>query len=484
MKSEWMKNRHDKMKQLNQNIECDVLIVGAGMSGLLCAYQLQHKFDRVVIIESDEIASGASGRNTGKLTSQHGFNYQKILNFHGIEKTRLYYEENEQAIQGIKKIIDEYAIECDYQMKDSIVGCKSSSMKKKVIDEISAYNACGILYESVGQGEVEGILVGARFKKQASFDPYQFCIQLAQNLNVEIYEKTPMMKIHEHIVETQTYQIGYKHCILATQVLPFQFRFFYALTKPKQSFLAALKPSMNSHEMVLSEDEITRTRNDMSDFTLIGGYDHDLSDDSDLKWQKFKQDLVLEYPKVKVLSTWSSQDYEVFDFLPIIDTCDDFIVITGFNKWGNTNAYVASKVVQEIVCDEQSALRELFTYKRKSLVLNKKIVSENFQVLKNLVESKMDASQLAIPDEQTSVSFQVNHHPYGIYREKDVLYIVDILCPHLGCTLKFNEHDKCWDCPCHGSRFTIEGEIIKGPASVRLHHSKTTLHELKSRQIK
>ncbi len=92
MKSEWIKNRETGIKKLNRNLECDVLIVGAGMSGLLCAYQLQDMFEHIVIIESDEIAGGASGRNTGKITSQHGLNYQEILKIHGEEKTRLYYQ--------------------------------------------------------------------------------------------------------------------------------------------------------------------------------------------------------------------------------------------------------------------------------------------------------------------------------------------------------------------------------------------------------
>ena len=98
---------------------------------------------------------------------------------------------------------------------------------------------------------------------------------------------------------------------------------------------------------------------------LVGGYDHALSDDSNFKWQSFKRDLVLEYPNYRILSTWSSQDYQVTDYLPIIDRCDDFIVITGFNKWGNTNAYVASLTVKDILEEKVTERRELFSLKRK-----------------------------------------------------------------------------------------------------------------------
>lgn len=479
MKSEWIKNRETGIKKLNRNLECDVLIVGAGMSGLLCAYQLQDMFEHIVIIESDEIAGGASGRNTGKITSQHGLNYQEILKIHGEEKTRLYYQENEKAILEIKGIIEKYDIDCEYSEKEAVVGCKSVYMTKKIADEIKAYDTCLIPYEIVRENEIEGIRYGAKFMKQASFDPYQFCIQLASRLTCEIYERTPMMHIHDHVVKTKDHTIRFQHCILATQVMPFQFKFFYTLTAPKQSYLAALKPSDKKNVMILSEDEITKTKNDMKNFMFIGGYDHALSDDSNIKWQSFKRDLVLEYPNHRLLSTWSSQDYQVTDYLPIVDRCDDFIVITGFNKWGNTNAYVASLTVKDILKDEMTKRRELFSLKRKSLVFSKNFITENYQVLKSLIESKMHDSKLMIPDNHQAVSFQLDRHPYGIYRQDDKLYIVDTLCPHLGCTLKFNEHDKCWDCPCHGSRFSLTGEIIKGPASVGLHHSECLISELK-----
>ena len=132
MKSEWIKDRNQLFNQLDKDIECDVLIVGAGLSGLLCAYQLQNHFEKIVLIESDTICSGASGRSTGKITSQHGLIYQDIYKIHGKDKTRLYYEENEQALLEIENIIKEYNIECDFRRKDAIVGCKSKSLENKI----------------------------------------------------------------------------------------------------------------------------------------------------------------------------------------------------------------------------------------------------------------------------------------------------------------------------------------------------------------
>lgn len=479
MKSCWIQNQKRTMNKLNKDIECDVLIVGAGMSGLLCAYEIQKHVENIVMIESDEICYGASGRSTGKLSSHHGVNYHKIYKIHGKEKTRLYYEENENAIHEIKKIIDEYDIQCDYQEKESIVGCKSKDQVKTIEKEIDTYDHCEIPYEIIRENEIEGITYGTKFKHQASFDPYQFCIQLAKKLNIQIYEKTPMTHIHDHVVTSKNYHIKYNTCILATQVLPFQFKFFYALMKPKVSFLATLTPSNHDNQMILIEDKITKTINQFQDFMIIGGYDHDIHKDKNFKWQQFKRDLVLEYPKHKIEQLWSSQDYEVFDYLPIIDKIEDFIIITGFNKWGNSNAYVASQVVSDILLNKQTKRRDLFKSNRSTLLFNTQLLPESYQVLKSLILSKKQQSSLCIPKPNEALSFHFENHPYGLYRQKDTLYIVDILCPHLGCTLKFNPQEKSWDCPCHGSRFSITGEIIKGPANVNLHHSICPISELK-----
>lgn len=477
MKSEWIKDRDKTFSQLNKDIECDVLIVGAGLSGLLCAYQLQNHFEKIVLIESDTICSGASGRSTGKITSQHGLNYQDIYKIHGKNKTRLYYEENEKAIDEIERIIKEYNIECDFKRKDAIVGCKSKYLENKISQEINVYNICDMPYEII-ENEYD-ITYGIKVKNQASFDPYQFCLQLANKLNIEIYENTPMMQMHDHAIKTKQNIIRYKHCILATQVMPFKLKFFYAVSKPNVSFLASLTPSDQSDVMILIDDSITKTKNDMNDFMLVGGYDHPIFNDVNKKWQSFKRDLVLEYPNHKIRNVWRSQDYEVFDYLPIIDKCEDFIVITGFNKWGNSNSYVASLVVKDILMNKDSKRRELFCLKRKSLVINKNFIGDNIQVLKALILSKMNESNLKIPNNNESVSFKIDGHPYGMYRKQDDLYIVDIFCPHLGCTLMFNEHEKTWDCPCHGSRFTIEGKIIKGPANVNLHFNKSHVNDYK-----
>lgn len=450
---------------LKEDVECDVCIVGGGLTGLFCAYQLQDEFAKVVLIEANTIAYGATGRNTGKVSSQHGFNLQKILKKHGKQVAKKVVERNQEAIASIKKIIDEYKIDCEWEEVRSVVGCKSVEQTQLVADEIKAYDEIGVGYDLIREDEIEGMRYGACFHEQAKMNPYAFATQLAQKLTVQIYEHTPMTKMEEHMLYSGNVRIKFKKCILATQVMPFQMKFFYAVTKPNQSFLAALSPTDSSKELVYIDEKITKTKNNMKKYSIVGGYDHELSDDCDALWQKFKRDLVLENPQKKILSTWSSQDYEVFDDLPIVGISDSYLMATGYNKWGNTWSYVASSTIKDILLEKENEMIELLKIKRSSLIMNHHFIKENLGVVSELIQSKLKEKSESLPFDNQGCICEINHHPYGIYRESGKLYLIDAICPHLGCTLKFNHEEKTWDCPCHGSRFDIKGEIMKGPAN-------------------
>lgn len=477
MKSEWMQEKRTAFPKLNKDIECDCCIVGGGLTGLFCAYQLQNEYARIVLIESNTIGSGASGRNTGKVSSQHGLTLQNILEKHGKQVVQLVVEKNQEAIGTIKKIIDEYKINCQWEEVSSVIGCISVDQTKKVANEIKAYDELGLAYEIVQEGEVEGIRYGARFLNQAKMDPYAFATQLAQKLTIQIFEHTPMTRMEDSFLWAGPYKINYKKCILATQVLPFQKRLFYTVTQPNQSFLAALCPSDHQKEYVYIDEQVPKTKNSMEEFSVVGGYDHLLSEDCDAIWQKFKRDLVLENPNKRILSTWSSQDYESFDGLPLVGESGEYLVATAYNKWGNTWSYVASCVIRDLLLQKENPLIAILSPSRFSLVWNTKFITENFGVAQQMIQSKLKVKNQNLPMNQEGVIVEIDGHSYGCYRDEETLHFVDAICSHLGCTLKFNNEEKTWDCPCHGSRFNVIGEIIKGPTSVKLKHWEVSLNE-------
>lgn len=454
----WITGNTKEYPSLNQDIECDVVIIGAGMSGLCCAYHLRKQELNIVIVEADRIGYGASGRSTGKVTSQHGFNYQHILNYHGKDKTRRYYELNEQAIQGLKRIIEEYDIQCDWQEKKACICSLDKVMLEK---EIEAYETCQIPY--IQDTQSHRLL----FENQASFDPYQFMIQLANQLDIKIYEQSAYQSMNGKEVQVNGQTIQAKHIIFATQVLPFRYPLFYMITQPIQSSLVALSDSDQSDIMMLMQDEIILTKNSFADFMLLGGYEHEVMKDTQLYWDKLDHYITLQYPHHTILTRWLSQDYKCFDCLPIIGKWNDYYVITGFNKWGNTLSYVAGEVISKCISGRKDLDVEMFSSLRLSQFINQDFVLKNMNVVKDYISNRIHADYDYEEIRQGTI-MMIQGHAYGFYQDGSILYKVDVQCPHLGCILQFNWLDKSWDCPCHGSRYDFKGNIIKGPSTQSL----------------
>lgn len=470
----WIKQgKKTNYPTLNQDISCDVLIIGAGICGLTSAYYLRDQIRNIALIEADTIAYGASGRSTGKITSQHGCIYSKLLKKHGKEKARAYYEANEEAIESIQANIKEHEIDCGLSDKDSVVYCMSIDKTKEITEEMNALDELNIPYEVIREGEINNVRLGIRFKKQAAFDPYRYCKGLAKILKesgVHIYEHSPAATFEDHSVIVNHHKITYKHMILATQFpLTDSMHQYSVCMAPYQSSLAVYDHAEPSKDQFISVDEPTRTlrtfNTENDTMLLAGGFEHRSGIDTIKMMREMMTCLDLQFHHEPVCM-WTSQDYVAADYLPLIGECStDVYFASAFNKWGNTNGTIAGKLLTALILKQQSIYKDLFDPHRSTLFMNTKIIKENIKTANEYITSKLKQSKQLLPERDEACVTKLGTHPYGIYRNlEDELFIVDLICPHLGCTLHFNNLEKTWDCPCHGSRFNIDGTIIKAPA--------------------
>lgn len=470
----WIKQgKRLNASKLNQDIHCDVLIVGGGICGLTSAYFLAHQIRNIVLIEADRIAYGASGRSTGKVTSQHGCIYSKLLKQHGKEKARAYYEANEAAIDSICAIVDEHAIDCGLCEKDSVVACMSVDKTKEITAEMNALDELEIPYEIIREGEIANVRLGIRFKRQAAFDPYRYCLGLAkviQARGVHVYEHSPAVAFEDHAVIVNQHRITYKQMILATQFPLTDPMHKYALCmSPYQSVLAAYPQAEVMNEQIITVDEVTRTLNTLKQgdeaILLAGGFEHRCGIDTMKMMRNMGTCLDLQFA-CEPLCMWTSQDYTSADHLPLIgELSKDIYFASAFNKWGNTNGTIGAKLLSALILNETSNYADLFNPQRASLFMNGKIVQENIKTAQAFIASKLMKSKQLLPEKEEACVTKIGTHPYGIYRSiDDELYLVDIICPHMKCTLHFNSIEKTWDCACHGSRFHVDGTIIKAPS--------------------
>ena len=461
---------------LNEDKHVEVCIIGGGLTGLSTAYYLSKTLKNVMLVDANKIGQGASGRSTGKVSSLHGCIYHSLISIHGKDKAYAYYEANEEAIHSIEAIIKENSIECNYRRGKAITYAETVEKTAMIADEIEALEALDIPFEIMRQEQFPHCLFGVCFNRQGMFDPYAYALGLSRacvKQGVIIYENSPLTEMDGHDLIINHHCVHADTIIYATQVPLFNAKHFYfTLMTPYQSSLCVIKTEHEIDEMFINCESPTKTSRTLPHnheaYLMVGGYEHKTGDNHTTYETELLRFIENQYPNQPVLSCFSSQDLKTHDHLPLIGMLGDdpnILFATGYNKWGNTNSNIAGKLLTAMVLKAPTPLKGLFDPHRSTLVFNQQFLKENLAVGVSWIQSKMMQADQPLPGINEATTLLISNHPYGVYRnEQGELLYVDLICPHLGCTLSFNESEKTWDCPCHGSRFDVTGEIIKGPA--------------------
>lgn len=461
------------------------LIVGAGLTGLTTAYYLSSVTPNVLLVEADEIGYGASGRNTGKVTAQHGMIYKKLIHTHGEEVAKAYYTAQCEAIDSIEAIIQEHHIDCDWKRTNTILVSLDETKKSQLQDEFQAYLDLGINAEFIESSAYPfSISSGIRMNHQGSYHPYRYALGLSDCLDargIQIYEHSPVTSIEKEgsgwCVHVNGYMIHAQNVVSATQTPILDgFQFFYAKTYPSVSHLACAKVKHSIHDLLYSIDDPTQSYHPLSDdLMLCGGYEHECAKETKEGYEAWIQSIQSTWDCPEPRWSWSTQDLVSYDHLPLIGSLSkkapSFFIACGFSKWGNTNANVAAKIISSMILKQENVYAPMFDPSRSSTILQPKCFQMNLKTGFNFLKSHFPSFEEAQCEQNQGCVINIDAHPYGMYRdEQDEIYIIDLLCPHMGCVCVFNEVEHTWDCPCHGSRFSYDGSIIKGPAQSSLSH--------------
>jgi len=426
-KSLWMVSAElPHFKSLEDNIKTDVLIIGGGMCGLLCAHFLQKAGMDYILVEADRIASGVTGNTTAKITSQHGLMYDKLIKSYGIEKAQMYLESNQKALEEYKNICQ--MIDCDFEEKDAYT--YSVRDRRAIEDEVRAVNALGFGATFAEPKELPFKTLGAVcFSGQAQFHPIKFVAELAKGLN--IYEKTFVREIAPHGVFANGKKIQAKKVIVATH-FPFinKHGSYFLKLYQHRSYVSAFNKAPILSGMYVDEDKKGLSFRSYGNLLLIGGGSHRTGKQGGT-WREVNQRAREFYPDAVLQNEWAAQDCMSLDGIPYIGryskNTPDLYVATGFNKWGMTAAMTAAMILCDMVQDKQNEFAPVYSPDRS--ILKPQLFVNGFE----------SAINLLTPTTRR--------------------------CPHLGCALKWNKAEHSWDCPCHGSRFSEEGKLLDGPAT-------------------
>ncbi len=490
MNSLWLsENFGNKYKKnLDSNINCDVCIVGAGIFGLTCAYYLSKCGLKVVVIDKNGIAEKTTGHTTAKITSQHGLFYTYLINSYSEEFARDYLLANENAIENIENIINLENINCDFEKQSSFVYTTKKDEINKIKKEVDNVNKLGLHANFVTKTglpfEIEGAV---QFPNQAQFNPLKYVHGLCKNIN-EIYTNTTVYDIKHENGELNFFTTGgtihSKYGVLASHYpfLNFPGMYFFKMYQSTSYIIGIDTKKTLGNGMYITASSPTysfRTANyNGKKILLLGGLDHKTGfpvspAQSYEALENYAKSL---YPNCEILFRWDTNDCITLDKIPYIglfsNVIDNLYVGTGFNKWGMTSSNVAANIVCDQILGKENKYSYVFNSNRVNPIKNhtemKNMIVESTESLfiKKIKDSSISFDNI---ESDSGGIIEINKQKVGIYKHPSgELYAVKPICTHLGCLLSWNDTDKTWDCPCHGSRFDYKGNNIHDPAFLNL----------------
>lgn len=497
MKSYWINSLNEKeinkYETLQENINTDICIIGGGLTGINLAYNLSKHNIKTVLIEKDRICRSTSGNSTAKITSQHGLIYKYLADSKGIDFAKNYYSANEDAIENISNIIKNENIECDFEYQPSCVFTKTFKDIQKLKDEARIVNEFGGKAQYLEAKDIDinnliKVVAGVKFENQAQFNPYKYAnalTKICSNSKIRIYEKTKAIDIsnknNNYMIKTENgCKIRTKYLVLATKypIINMPGFYFIKMYQSTSYGIGIRTKERIFNGMYINSEKPTislRTVKDENGYLLIiVGSDHKTGEEMDLSNSYINLEKIAKeiYPRGEIKYRWNTEDCITLDKIPYIGEFSvlwkNCYIATGFNKWGMTTSKLAADIITNKILGEKNKYEEIFTSTRLEPIKNIKEVSNMAKesidglVIKKLEIPKEDIDQIQ-NDEGKKV--EINGKKVAIYKDKDgKIYEVNPICKHLGCELSWNNLDKTWDCPCHGSRYDYKGNLIYGPS--------------------
>ncbi len=454
-------------------VDIDIVVIGAGMAGILTALQLQQSGRQVVVLEASRIASGQTRHTTAKITMQHGLIYHKLISQFGIKVASDYAEANQCAIDEYRRIISNNHIDCDFEEECSYIYSQSSEKLK--LEERAALSL-NLPAEFVRDISVPIPCFGAvKFKNQAQFNPIKFIRAVAEPLT--IYENTAVRAVKGNLLLTNRGSVRANHIIFATHYPFVNFPgLYFARMHQERSYVLALENAKLVDGMIAGEGADTYSFRNYGKLLIMGGEAHRTGENTDGGcYDRLRAKAKELFPGSREVAHWSAQDCITSDGIPYIgkysSSKPNWYVASGFGKWGMTSSMVSAMILRDIICGKKNKYARVFAPNRFAVRDIIPIASESGHAIKGLTKRIF-----VTPSEDVSSIkaghggiVSINGEKVGVYRDENgKIHAVDVRCPHLGCQLEWNPDELSWDCPCHGSRFDYRGNLIDNPSQRNL----------------
>jgi len=494
--------------KLTENIETDVVIVGGGVSGVSIAYNLVKVGKKVVIVEDGFIGSGETGRTTAHLVTALDNRYYELERIFGGKTTALIAESHRSAIDFIERAVHTEHIDCDFERVDGYLMLHPSDKEESLEKEFEAAEKAGLSVEKInfapGFAGYEGPVL--RFTDQAQFHPLKYIRGLCNFITGNggsVYTNTRAKEIDHTGVRTETgFRINARHIVVATNspvnnkvaehLKQYAYRTYVIAAKIEKGSLPACL-WWDTGDITINEEippyHYVRIHklDHQHDLLIVGGEDHptglaDIESRREEERYASLESWAKRYFKFgEIVYKWSGQVLEPMDGLAFIGRNpfdeDNVFIVTGDSGNGITHATIAAMLITDLITNKENKFEKVYDPSRFKLLRAGEVflkeLAGGFRNYFKKKEKHAGDNDLYSLHENEGKIIELHDKKYGVFcDEANELHFVSAECTHLKCTVSWNNDEKSWDCPCHGSRFSYEGKVLNGPANKDLsyHH--------------
>jgi glycine/D-amino acid oxidase-like deaminating enzyme/nitrite reductase/ring-hydroxylating ferredoxin subunit len=473
---------------LQEDLEVDVAIVGGGITGIVTAYLLKQAGMTVAVLERGEIAGGETGHTTAHLTMVTDSRLHELVKVHGRDGARLAWKGGQQAIEMLEQIVRREGLDCQWQRVPGYLhaAIESDANLRELREEAALAEELGFETNFVEHIPVMG-RPGVRYSGQARFHPAQFVRQLARRVRgngSHVFGATGVEKVETDplIVRASRYQVRCDRLVMATHApLPGTESMLTGIwlqsrLAPYSTYAVAATVAGAPHPALYwdTAQPYFYVRIDAGSPTrvIVGGADHKTGqeDQTEQRFNEVENHLHRIFTGVEITHRWSGQVLETDDGLPFIGAITDCqFVATGFAGNGMTLGPLSGAIIRDALCHEPNPYMELFSPHRRPGVRGaweylRENASYPYYMLRDRLRSAPSESFASVAPGEGRVIEQAGQR-LAVYRDEDGdVHAVSAICTHMGCVVHWNKAERTWDCPCHGSRFHTDGEVMCGPA--------------------
>jgi glycine/D-amino acid oxidase-like deaminating enzyme/nitrite reductase/ring-hydroxylating ferredoxin subunit len=473
-----------KFPQFGGDIAVDIAIIGGGIVGITTARLLKDRGFTVAVIEAHQVGRQVTGKSTAKVTSQHNIIYQTLAQKFGEDRARLYAEAQETALQQIQSLASQYRIKADLETKAAYTYTREEEYVSQIKKEVEVAQRLGLPAALTREtGLPFDVLAAIRFDNQAQFHPTKYVAGLAQTIpgdGSHVFEYSRAVEYEPTRVVTEQGTVTARHVVMATHLPLGQVGGYYAMAYPQAEPVIAARIGRAPEGMYINiEDPSHSLRTHQGPHGEVYGIVAGTSfkpghvDEERKYFADIERWLTENFDAGPIEYRWVNEDYTSMDKAPFIGWSsshgDGYLVATGFDAWGITNGTAAAMILADLATDKENRWLEMFDATRvKPVAGAKEFVQENMEAAAHLVSGylarKPKAYEELGPGE--AAIMKIGGDNVAAFKdEQGRVHAVSAVCTHLGCIVGWNETDRTWDCPCHGSRFGLSGEVIHGPAT-------------------